>query len=423
MQFDSVLFDLDGTLTESGEGIKKSAAYAIEKMGFPPRSFLELDAFVGPPLIASFMAECGMTEAQALQATQFYRERFEKVGWKENKVYPGIPVLLKALKKAGCSIAIATGKPELFAIRIAEFFGLSPFLDKIVGITMDDNRADKSHLIERALPEGADRSRAVMIGDRKFDIDAAHATGVSSIGVTYGYGSREELDKTRPDAIAENVDALFALLGVARPRGHFITFEGADGCGKSTQINLVNEWLTLRGYETILSREPGGCPISERIRQVVLDIRAEGMTDECEALLFAASRAQHVNDVILPALVDGKIMLCDRFLDSSLAYQAHGRELGEAFIRQINKPALKVQPDLTLLFMADVHKAKSRVRASSEPDRIEVEASAYFVRVNRAYSDMLQTEPDRIRLVDSNGPIEEVSQHVLPIVEDFLTKE
>ena len=421
--FDYVLFDLDGTLTESGEGIKNCVAHAIERMGFPALPDERLAAFVGPPLIPMFVGACGMTEAEAFRAVVFYRERFEAVGWAENSVYPGIPALLKALKSAGKYVALATAKPEPFAVRIAEHFGILPFLDRVSGASMDERHADKAELIRSALPEGAELSRAAMVGDRRFDIDGARRAGIRAVGVGYGYGTFEELEAAGPDAIAETVSGLFPILGASRPRGRFVTFEGTDGCGKSTQQHLLAEWLQLRGYEVVVTREPGGCPISERIRELVLDVGALGMTDECEALLFAAARAQHVHDVILPALDSGKIVLCDRFLDSSIAYQAHGRELGETFVRQINAPAEKVRPDCTLVYSLDAETAKERMLSQSAPDRIEVEKGEYFARVERAYSDIARREPERVRVVNANGTIEEVFEKTLELAKDFLQKE
>jgi dTMP kinase len=288
---------------------------------------------------------------------------------------------------------------------------------------MDELHADKAELIARALPDGADLSRAAMVGDRRFDIEGAKRAGVHSIGVGYGYGSREELERAEPDAIAETVSDLYPILGVSRPCGKFVTFEGTDGCGKSTQQRMLADWLALRGHEVVLTREPGGCPISERVRELVLDVGAQGMTDECEALLFAAARAQHIHDVILPALESGKLVLCDRFLDSSIAYQAHGRELGETFVRQINAPAEKVKPNLTLLYALDAETAKERVLSQSAPDRIEVEKSDYFARVARAYSDIARREPTRVRVVNANGTIEEVFQKTLALAKDFLQEE
>ena len=426
--FDFVFFDLDGTLTRSGDGIKRSAAHAIAQLGYPPLTEAELDSFVGPPLLESFMRCCGMDEQTALEAVRLYRVRFEDVGWRENAVYPGIAPLLRALRAAGKYAAIVTAKPERFARRIADWFGLSPYLNAVVGISLDDHHADKAALIARALPAGADKARAVMVGDRKFDVLGAKEAGVASLAVDYGYGARVELDACAPDMRAATVSELFDLLGVSRPRGRFFTFEGTDGCGKSTQMALLADWLEERGWEVTATREPGGCPVAERIRDVVLSDAADeagrGMTAECEALLFAASRAQHVHDVILPALDAGRIVLCDRFLDSSIVYQGYGRELGEDFIRQINVPAERARPDATFLYRIDAEAALTRATNGGHADRIEAEGAPFQRRLRAAYEALREREPARIRVLDGSGSIEEVFARTKSAVASCLnTKE
>lgn len=422
MKYNMILFDMDGTLNESAEGITKSAAYACEKMGaaVPPKHIL--NKFVGPPLISSFMEYAGMTEEEARRAVQIYRERFSTVGWKENRLYPGIAPLLKALKKNGAYLGIASAKPEIFVKRIAEHFGFAKYFDKIIGSTLETTSADKCALLKAALPENADMRAVAMVGDREYDIQAAKALGARAVGVLYGYGSRAELESADADDIAETVDQLYDILlpDAARVRGLFITFEGADGCGKSTQLNLLTQYLRERGYDVVVSREPGGCPISERIRELVLDIDCKGMSDECEALLFAASRAEHVRDVILPTVNSGKIMICDRFLDSSIAYQARGRELGDDFIRLINKPAAVIAPDRTLLFVGEREKISRRLRAGEHLDRLEVEKDDFVRRVYEGYDDIHRAEPDRVHIIDSNGTIEEIFEAVLRDIEDLL---
>lgn len=422
MNYSVILFDFDGTLTESGLGITRSAAYAFEQLGLPVPAQEILERFVGPPLAASFQKYGNMDEAHALEATRLYRVRYQQTGWKENQVYPGIAPLLKDLKAAGCYLAIASAKPEVFVRQIAQYFGIDRYFDRIVGISLDNTHADKRDLIAQALPEGCDLNRAAMVGDRLFDMEAAKKCGLKAIGALYGYGSREELIASGADEIADTVTDLRRILLPDRPpqRGRLITFEGTDGCGKSTQMKLLADYLSQRGYETVVSREPGGCEISERIRQVVLDIHLLGMSAECEALLYAAARAEHVRQVIQPALKAGKIVLCDRFLDSSFAYQAAGRELGDDFIRQINAPARVIAPDRTLLFMGDRAVAAQRVRASGDPDRIEVEQEDFFRRVDEAYARIHAAEPDRVHLFDSNRSIEEIFAQVRADIDALL---
>ena len=145
---------------------------------------------------------------------------------------------------------------------------------------------------------------------------------------------------------------------------------------------------------------------------MVLDIRLKGMSSECEALLYAAARAEHVRQVILPAVKNGKIVLCDRFLDSSFAYQACGRELGNDFIRQINAPAMNAVPDRTLLFVGDRQVVLDRLRSGGSLDRIEVEKDEFFLRVYEAFEQIHRAEPQRVHRIDSNRSIEEIAADV-----------
>ena len=422
MKYSAILFDFDGTLTDSGLGITRSAAYAFEQMGLPVPSQEILNTFVGPPLVAAFMEHGNLDEAGGLRATEHYRVRYRSIGWKENRVYAGITPLLKSLKKQGVYLAIASAKPEVFVRQIAEYFGIAKYFDKIVGITFETTHADKQELLRAAMPDEPENHTIAMVGDRLFDMEAAKKLGVDAIGVLYGYGSREELNSSGADVIAETpADLQKLLLGDAEGEpGLFITFEGADGCGKSTQMKLLAEYLDQRGYEIVLSREPGGCPISEAIRDVVLDIRHKGMSRECEALLYAASRAEHVRQVIIPAVKNGKIVLCDRFLDSSFAYQARGRELGDEFIRQINAPAMDVIPDRTLLFVGNQETVLKRLRSGENLDRMEVEKDEFFTRVYAAFEEIHAENPQRVHRIDSNRTIEEISADVCADINALL---
>jgi len=421
LKYNTLLFDLDGTLTESGIGITRSVAYAFEKMGRPVPEQTVLDTFVGPPLVSSFMEHMGVDEDEARRATEIYRERFSTIGWKENRLYAGIAPLLKALKRNGAYLAIASAKPEIFVKRIADHFGFAPYFDKIIGTTMENTNSDKIDLLRAALPETFDPDRAAMIGDRLFDMEAAARLGMRAIGVAYGYGSVAELESAGADEIAMTVTELRNLLlePEEQEKGVFISFEGADGCGKSTQLRLLTEHLSARGHEIVVSREPGGCPFSEKLRTLILAVEND-MSAECEALLYAAGRAEHVRTVILPALREGKIVLCDRFLDSSVAYQAHGRELGEDFIRQINKPAASVSPDRTLLFVGDRETVLNRLRSGENLDRIEREKDEFFCRVYAAYENIHAAEPDRVHKIDSNRSIEEIFADVCADIDALL---
>ena len=409
MKYDTVIFDLDGTLTESEPGITKSVQYALEQMNRPPLDAATLRRFIGPPLRESFIAVAGMAEDEADEAVRIYRERFSTVGWMENSVYEGIAPLLRALKAGGAYVAIATGKPEVFSRKIIDYFGLAPYIDRLEAITLSDHHADKVALVRRALPERYER--ACMVGDRAGDMEGALGNGIDGIGALYGYGTREELENAGARFIAASVNALRDILLDAgdAPGGLFVTFEGTDGCGKTTQMKRAADWLRGRGYEVVSTREPGGCPISERIREIILDVGSAGMTAECEAMLYVAARAQHVSEVIKPAVKRGAIVLCDRFLDSSLVYQGVGRGLGMGAVRALNRLGVDgCQPDLTLFYDISPERAMQRRRAASEPDRLELERKEFFEAVYGAYKALAAEDPERIAVIDADRPIDAV---------------
>ena len=184
-----ILFDLDGTLTQSEEGIWNCAKHAVKEMGFPEPDAATLRKFIGPPLTYSFRTYLGMTAEQAEEAQKYYRARYTTVGMYENRVYPGIRYALRCLQKAGCRMGVVTGKPEKPTNRILEHFALAPFFDTVICAT--DDKADKEQMIRAALPEGS--GEAWMVGDRKFDMEGGRKAGIHTLGVTYGYGSEEEL--------------------------------------------------------------------------------------------------------------------------------------------------------------------------------------------------------------------------------------
>ncbi len=421
LRYDCYLFDFDGTIADTGEGITKSVAYSLEKMGRPVPEQAVLDRFVGPPLQDSYMRYCGMNDDEAERAVALYRERYTDIGLYESRLYPGIAMLLRELHRAGAWVAIASAKPQVMLERLSKHFGIDVWLDTIVGIGLDRHSGDKRDLILRALPEGADPSRACMAGDRRFDIEAAKALGLFAAGADYGYAEPGELAAAGSDAVFGSVDAMAEGLLGRLPRGLFISLEGSDGCGKSTQIALLKEHLQRRGFEVVLTREPGGCPISERIREVILSLDSKGMSDECEALLYAASRVEHVREVVEPALKSGKIVICDRFLDSSIAYQAYGRELGEAFVRQINEPATRrALPELTLLLEVNRDQARRRMAQGAPLDRLEIEKEDFFARVQQGYDALAKAEPDRIVRIDASKGIEDVFSDVRAAIDGLL---
>lgn len=210
-----ILFDLDGTLTDPGLGITNSVMHALAHFGITVTDRSELYRFIGPPLVDSFMEYYSFTEEQAKEAVSVYREYFSTQGWAENTVYEGMEDLLSALVAAGKTLLVATSKPQAFAEKILAYFGLDKYFTVICGAPMNAPRGyGKADVIREALSTAhvTDLSTAVMVGDRHHDIDGAKAVGISSIGVLYGYGDREEHEKAGADAIVESVDELKGLL-------------------------------------------------------------------------------------------------------------------------------------------------------------------------------------------------------------------
>lgn len=405
------IFDLDGTLTQSEEGIFNCVRYAAEKLGFTPPDPVTLRKFVGPPLDWSFREYMGMDEKKAERAVVAYRERYETVGLFENRVYPGIRRLLRMLKGDGWYIGVATGKPQRSSERILTHFGLDKFLDTIAG-PLGGHTADKVDLITRALPEKYDA--AWMVGDRRFDIEGARGVGIHSVGVGYGYGTEEELRNAGCDAYCATVQEVidFFCPGVEPPKGHFLSMEGLDGSGKTTQMNLLEDALLRFGFEVERTREPGGCPISEKIRALVLDVKNEGMEDLAEAYLYAAARAQHVRQRIRPVVKAGKIVLCDRFLDSSVAYQGGGRGLGVENVLKINQFAVDgTLPEMTVYLDIRHEEALARRAAATALDRMEAAGEDFHARVEAGYHELIRRDPARFVVVDAALPPEEIAKN------------
>ncbi len=409
LPYDAIIFDLDGTLTDSQTGICRSVQYALDRLGLPCPEEATLRRFLGPPLAESFMRYCGMTADAAARATDLYRERYNTIGWKENNVYPLIRPLLAALKQRGAYLAVATGKPEHTSTEILRSFGLLPYFDAVCGPTNRDLHADKGALIRRAL-QG--RGRAVMVGDTAGDIQGAKDCGIDSIAVLYGYGEDGEVLSAKPTHAAADPQGLCAVLcpDMPPPKGCFVTLEGVDGCGKTTQAIALAERLRQFGYTVRRTREPGGCPIAEEIRGIVLAKEDGGMCPETEALLFAAARAQHVKDVILPAVKRGEVVLCDRFVDSSLVYQGMARGLDADWVKEINRAAYREgAPDITLYLRMGHADAMARRLAASDPDRIEKAGDSFHARTEEAYEQLYRENPDRFIAVDAAQAPEQVT--------------
>ena len=209
-----LLFDLDGTLTDPMVGITKSVQYALRHYGIEEPDLKKLCPFIGPPLKDSFMKYYGFPSEQATEAISIYREYFSKTGLYENMEYPGIRDLLATLKAAGKHLYVATSKPELFSKQILEHFRLAEYFDFIGGANMDETRVKKGDVIRYVLEENqiAELDKVVMIGDREHDIIGAKENSIDSIGVLYGYGSREELSAAGADFLAADLDELKTAL-------------------------------------------------------------------------------------------------------------------------------------------------------------------------------------------------------------------
>ena len=202
-------------------------------------------------------------------------------------------------------------------------------------------------------------------------------------------------------------------------RGKFITFEGCDGCGKSTQLRMFSEYLTKNNIPHIFTREPGGGKISEAIREILLNGKNAEMTDECEALLYAASRVQHLSDRVEPALQKGELVICDRYVDSSMAYQAYGRGLGVEFIEKINAFALeKYLPDVTIFIDLSPEAAFARKHGADENDRLEQAGMAFHKKVYEGYKALAQENPSRVVCVDGNKKPQEIFEDILQVLKE-----
>ncbi len=214
------------------------------------------------------------------------------------------------------------------------------------------------------------------------------------------------------------------------PRGVFITLEGLDGSGKTTQIKRLGAWLARRGQEPVLLRQPGGTVTGDRIREILLDSRSSALAPMTEMALMFADRAQAIAEVILPALDAGKIVICDRFTDSTEAYQGGGRELGSALVLDLHRLVCGgLQPDLTLLLLPglDVSLARARRRnhrmeaeTGKDENRFETEQDAFYARVWQTYREIAAREPDRVVLIEGDLNIDEVHEQIVESVAERL---
>ena len=200
----------------------------------------------------------------------------------------------------------------------------------------------------------------------------------------------------------------------------FITFEGADGCGKTTQIELLNKYLQQKGFKTLVTREPGAKGLGEKLREILLNYDGE-VSPNCESFLFLADRAQHVDCVIKPALKDGVIVLCDRHTDSTVAYQGYGRQLDIEQIKKLNEIAVNgLKPDLTIVFDIDIETSMQRVGKTK--DRMESAGMDFFNRVRNGYLAIAKDEPNRVKVINSADTIDKIHNQVVELVEKAVNK-
>lgn len=211
--YQTILFDLDGTLTDSGQGILNSVAYALEKMGIEEPDTANLNRFIGPPLYESFSRFYQLNPEDTQSAVDAFRVYFKEKGMFENQLYPGIFPLLEELRTAGKTLVIATSKPEIFAKQILEHFGIAHYFDVIAGASLDSSRISKADVIGYAINQlEAFPNNAVMIGDREHDIEGARRNQLPAIGVLYGYGNKQEFEKAGATMIVETVQDLKRVL-------------------------------------------------------------------------------------------------------------------------------------------------------------------------------------------------------------------
>lgn len=232
-----LLFDLDGTLTDPKVGITTCVQYALASFGIEEPDLDKLEPFIGPPLKDSFMEFYHMNEADAQAAVDKYRERFRDTGIFENEIYAGVPQMLKTLKAKGLQLAVASSKPTVFVERILDHFHIAKYFKVVVGSELDGTRVEKDQVVEEALrqlfgDEPVEKDQVYMIGDRRFDVEGARAQGIESVGVTYGYGSMEELKAARADYIVRSVEELQRFL-----------LRGTDELQRKTSLQKVWQML------------------------------------------------------------------------------------------------------------------------------------------------------------------------------------
>ena len=212
-RYETVAFDLDGTLTDPESGLTSGFAYALSKMGIKYSTKKELRRFIGPPLKAEFMSVYDLDDAGGEECVRLFREYFSVYGWWDNKLYPGVPEMLATLKDRGKKIVLATSKPEIFAEKILRLFDIAKYFDFVGAATLNHTRVEKSDILSYALDAvNADRSSSVMVGDRKYDARGAVDVGIDSIGVLYGHGDKSEIDSAGFTYTVRSVEDITKIL-------------------------------------------------------------------------------------------------------------------------------------------------------------------------------------------------------------------
>ena len=214
MKYEYIFFDLDGTLTDSQDGILNSFRSIFKHFGIKEPEYEVLRTYIGPPLVLTIGQTLGFTGEKLQEAVKVFRSYYDNQGYMENRVYKGIPEALQRLKALGCKLSVATSKPEHTAIKIMEHFDIAKYFDHICGSLPDESRSKKTDVIEYAIKLNgiSDRSKILMVGDRKFDVEGAHQSGLKCAGVLFGYGGREEFEAAGADYIVENPEDLEKLL-------------------------------------------------------------------------------------------------------------------------------------------------------------------------------------------------------------------
>jgi len=211
---------------------------------------------------------------------------------------------------------------------------------------------------------------------------------------------------------------IFDVIIFVMEKGLFITFEGVDGCGKTTQMSLLAEFLSAKGYSIVITREPGAKGLGEQLRKILLNYDGV-VSDRCESFLFLADRAQNIDTIVKPAIEAGKIVLCDRHTDSTVAYQGYGRELDLTEIKNLNKIATNgIKPDLTFVFDIDIETSMKRV--GKDKDRMESAGIDFHNRVRKGYLKIAQQEPERVKIIDSSKSIQDINKKVIEFVTTIL---